>query len=178
MRHGYLKKRREAMFTKTELDATVQMVSSKKLFLRQPFTLQFSNDVRSEAVFYFFRGAKQHYKHAAHFWLHCINWLEDEWRGFQLLHRQRYPNRRAAPINITTNFLLDASNLYKHISPESFQATIEEYSLQLKNANIPHAYHWEGQVQEAMQMSDEWNDQSFIAETESEFLVFHWETSA
>jgi hypothetical protein len=68
--------------------------------------------------------------------------------------------------------------LYKHISAESFQATIEGYSLQLENANIPHTYHWEGQVQRAMQMSDEWNDQSFIAETESEFLVFHWETSA
>ncbi len=44
------------MFTKTELDATVQMVSSNKLFLRQPFTIQFSNDVRSEAGFYFFAG--------------------------------------------------------------------------------------------------------------------------
>jgi hypothetical protein len=178
MRHDSLKKRGEAMFTKTELDAAANMVSSKKLFLHQPFTLQFSNDVRSEADFYFFRGAKQHYKHAAHFWLHCINWLEDDRRGFQLLHRQRYPHRRAAPINVTTNFLLDASNLYKYISPETFQAAIEEYSLQLKYANIPHTYHWEGQVQLAMQMSDEWNDQSFIAETESEFLVFHWETSA
>jgi hypothetical protein len=166
------------MFTKTELDAAANMVSSKKLFLHQPFTIQFSNDVRSEADFYFFRGAKQHYKHAAHFWLHCINWLEDSWIGFQLLMRQRYPDRRDAPINVNTNFLLDASNLYKHISPESFQATIEEYSLQLKYSNIPHAYHWEGQVQQAMQMSDDWNDQSFIAETESEFLVFHWETSA
>src|SRR5260221_13920074 len=97
------------MFTKTELDATVQMVSSKKLFLRQPFTLQFSNDVRSEAVFYFFRGAKQHYKHAAHFWLHCMNWLEDNWIGLQLLHRQRYPHRHYAPINVNTNFLLDTT---------------------------------------------------------------------
>ncbi len=166
------------MFTKTELDATVHMVRSKKLFLRQPFTIQFSNDVRSEADFYFFRGAKQHYKHAAHFWLHCMNWLEDRWIGFQLLMRQRYPDHRFAPINVNTSFLLDASNLYKHISPESFQAIIEDYSLQLKNANIPHAYHWEGQVQQAMQMSDEWYDQSFMAETESEFLAFHWETSA
>ncbi len=97
------------MFTKTELDATVQMVSSKKLFLRQPFTLQFSNDVRSEAVFYFFRGAKQHYKHAAHFWLHCMNWLEDNWIGLQLLHRQRYPHRHYAPINVNTNLLLDTT---------------------------------------------------------------------
>jgi len=68
--------------------------------------------------------------------------------------------------------------LYKYISPETFQAAIEEYSLQLKYSNIPHAYHWEGQVQQAMQMSDEWNDQSFLAETESEFLVFHWGTGA
>ena len=142
------------MFTRTELDATANLVSSKKLFLYQPFTLQFSNDVRSEADFYFFRGAKQHYKHAAYFWLRCINWLEDDRRGFQLLHRQRYPDHRDALIDVNTNFLLDASNLYKHISPERFQATIEEYSLQLKNANIPHAYHWEGQVQQAMQMSD------------------------
>jgi hypothetical protein len=178
MRHDSLKKRGEAMFTKTELDATANMVSSKKLFLHQPFTLQFSADVRLEAGFYFFRGAKQHYKNAAHFWLLCINWLEDYRRGFQLLHRQRYPSRRDAPIDVNTNFLLDASNLYKHISPESFHAIIEGYSLQLENANIPHTYHWEGQVQQAMQMSDEWYDQSFIAETESEFLVFHWETSA
>jgi len=166
------------MFTRTELHTAVTMVRSKKLSLYRPLTIQFSNDVNSEANLYFFRGAKKHYENGAHFWLRCINWLEDSWIGFQLLMRQRYPDRRDAPINVNTNFLLDASNLYKHISPESFQATIEEYSLQLKNANIPHAYHWEGQVQEAMQMSDEWNDQSFIAETESEFLVFHWETSA
>jgi len=44
------------MFTKTELDATANMVSSKKLFLYQPFTLQLSNDDRFEAVSYFFRG--------------------------------------------------------------------------------------------------------------------------
>jgi len=68
--------------------------------------------------------------------------------------------------------------LYKHISPESFQAAIDQYSFLLEYSSIPHTYRWEGQVQQAMQMSDEWNDQSFIAETESEFLVFHWETSA
>ena len=178
MRHDSLKKRGEAMFTKTELDATVHMVSSKKLFLRQPFTLQFSNDVTSEADFYFFRGAKQHYKHAAHFWLHCINWLEDSRKGFQLLMAQRYPDHRFAPINVNTSFLLDASNLYKDISPETFQATIEQHSFLLEYSSVPHTYHWEGQVQRAMQMSDEWNDQSFLAETESEFLAFHWETSA
>jgi hypothetical protein len=178
MRHDSLKKRGEAMLTKTELDASVNMVRSKKLFLYQLFTIQFSNDVRSEADSYFFRGAKQHYKHAAHFWLHCINWLEDRWIGFQLLMRQRYPDHRYAPVNVNTSLLLDTHNMCKHISPESFQAAIEQYSLLLEYSSVPHTYHWEGQVQRAMQMSDEWNDQSFIAETESEFLAFHWETSA
>ncbi len=97
------------MFTKTELDATANMVSSKKLFLYQPFTIQFSNDVRSEADFYFFRGAKQHFKHAAYFWLHCINWLEDNRKGFQLLMRQRYPDHHYAPVNINTSLLLDTT---------------------------------------------------------------------
>lgn len=166
------------MFTRTELDATVNMISTKRLVLHQPFTIQYSNDRSSEADFYFFRGAKKHYRNAAHFWLCCMNWLEDRWKGLQLLMIQRYPDHHFAPVSVNTSFLIDTYNLYKHISPESFQATIEQYSLSLESSSIPHAYHWEGQVQWAMQMSDEWNDQSFIAETEIEFLAFHWETGA
>lgn len=164
------------MFTRTELHTAVTMVRSKKLSLYRPLTIQFSNDVNLEANLYFFRGAKKHYENGAHFWLRCINWLEDSWQGFQLLSAQRYPAQ--VRVNFTTNLLTDEYNLCEPISPESFHAFIEGYSLELKNADIPHTYHWEGRVQQAMQMSNEWNDQSFVAQTESEFLAFHWETSA
>jgi hypothetical protein len=164
------------MFTRTELDATVNMISTKGLVLHQPFTIQYSNDRSSEANLYFFRGAKKHYENGAHFWLRCINWLEDSWLGFQLLMAQRHPAQ--VRVNFNTNLLTDEYNLCEPIAPESFHAFIEEYSLQLKNADIPHTYHWEGRVQQAMQMRNEWNYQSFIAQTESEFLAFQWETSA
>ena len=164
------------MFTRTELHTAVNMVRSKKLSLHRPLTIQFSNDVNLEADLYFFRGAKKHYENGAHFWLRCINWLEDSWLGFQLLGAQRYPAQ--VRVNFNTILLTDEYNLCEPISPESFHAFIEGYSLQLKKADIPHTYHWEGGVQQAMQMSNEWNDQSFVAQTESEFLAFHWVTQS
>jgi hypothetical protein len=164
------------MFTRTELHAAVKMGRSKELFLQQPLTIQFSQDVRSEADLFFFRGAKKHYENGAHFWLRCIHWLEDRRQGIQLLMAQRYPGQ--VRVNGTTNFPMDEYDVCETISPEGFQVLIEGYSLQLKNADIPHTYHWEGQVQQAMLMSKEWNDRSVIAETESEFLAHHWETSA
>ena len=164
------------MFTRTELHTAVNMVRSKKLSLHRPLTIQFSNDVNLEADLYFFRGAKKHYENGAHFWLRCINWLEDSWLGFQLLGAQRYPAQ--VRVNFNTILLTDEYNLCETIAPESFHAFIEGYSLQLKKADIPHTYHWEGGVQQAMQMSNEWNDQSFVAQTESEFLAFHWVTES
>lgn len=164
------------MFTRTELHTAVTMVRSKKLSLHRPLTIQFSQDPNLEADLYFFRGAKKHYENGAHFWLRCINWLEDSWQGFQLLSAQRYPAQ--VRVNFTTHLLTDEYNLCEPIAPESFHAFIEGYSLELKNADIPHTYHWEGRVQQAMQMRNEWYDQSFVAQTESEFLAFHWETSA
>lgn len=164
------------MFTTTELDAAINMVNNKKYSLHQPFTIQISYSVRDEADFYFFRADKKHYQNGVHFWLCCINWLEDSWIGFQLLMAQRYPGRFRGDFN--TGVLRDTYRLCKDISPGRFQVIIEDYSSQLKSVSIPHTYHWEGQVQRAMQMNEEWNDQSYIAETESEFLAFHWETSA
>ena len=164
------------MFTKTELDAAITMVNSKKYSLHRPFTIQMSSSVKDEADFYFFRADKKHYPNGTYFWLRCINWLEDRRIGFQLLMAQRYPGRYR--IDFNASVLMNTYNLCKDISPESFQVIIEEYSSQLKSVSIPHTYHWEGQVQRAMQMNDQWNDQSFIAETESEFLAFHWETGA
>jgi hypothetical protein len=169
------------MFTRTELHTAVTMVRSKKLFLYQPLTIQFSQDPNSEADLYFFRGAKKHYENGAHFWLRCITWLEDSWQGFQLLSAQRYPARgrpKAGRVNVHTDFFTDEYNLCEPIAPESFHVVIEGYSLELKKADIPHTYHWEGGVQQAMQMSNEWNDQSFVAQTESEFLAFHWVTQS
>ena len=164
------------MFTRTELHTAVTMVRSKKLSLHRPLTIQFSQDPNSEADLYFFRGAKKHYENGAHFWLRCINWLEDSWLGFQLLSAQRHPAQ--VRVNFTTNLLTDEYNLCEPIAPESFHAFIEGYSLQLKKADIPHTYHWEGRVQQAMQMRNEWNYQSFVAQTESEFLAFHWVTQS
>lgn len=168
------------MFTKIELNTTLEIIRSQKLSLHQPLTIQSSSDSRSEADLFFFRGAKGHYKNGTHFWLRCIAWLEESWKGFQLLMAQRYPEH--IHVNFDATLLVDGSgdlsSLCRNISPERFQEAIEGYSLQLKNASIPHTYEWEGQIQQAMQMSDEWNDQSFVAETESEFLAFFWETGA
>lgn len=164
------------MFTKAELDTAIAMVPSKKYSLHQPFTIQMSHSVRDEADFYFFRADKKHYQNGTHFWLCCINWLEDSWIGFQLLMAQRYPGRFRSDFNADVS--MDTYNLCKDIAPESFQVIIEVYSSQLKSVSIPHTYYWEGQIQRAMQMNEDWNDQSYIAETESEFLAFHWETSA
>ncbi len=164
------------MFSKRDLEDIENRLHTKEIDIHRPFTIQYSNDGSWEADFYYFRGAKEHYRSGAHFWLCCTTWLVDRSQGFQLLMAHRYP--RHVHANLNTDSLLEKQNLYKVLSPEQFQATIEEYSLSLKNSNIPHTYVWEGQVLDAMQMSDEWNDQSFFAETESEFLVFHWETSA
>jgi len=117
-----------------------------------------------------------HYENGAHFWVCCINWLEERWKGFQLLMAQRYPDQ--VRVNFDANSLVDHYGLCQNMPPESFQETVEGCSLQLKNGSIPHTYEWEGQIQQAMQMSNEWNDQSFVAETESEFLAFFWETGA
>jgi len=165
------------MFTRTELETTVNMVRSKNLFLHQPLTIQSSYAIPGEADLSFFRGARKHYENGAYFWLRCITWLEEYWQGFQLLVAQRSPSHHVR-VNFNTVVLMDELSLCKNISPESFQVMIKEYSLQLKNASIPHTYHWEGQVRQAMQMSEQWNNQSFIAETESEFLAFYWETGA
>ena len=164
------------MFTKTELDTAITLVQSKRYSLHQSFTVQMSSSVRDEADFYFFRADKKYYRDGAHFWLCCVNWLEEKRMGFQLLSVQRYPGQLRS--NFSTNILLNIYNLCQDISPDTFQAIIGDYSSQLKSVSIPHSYTWEGQIQQAMQMYDEWNDQSFIAETESELLAFHWETSA
>ncbi len=93
---------------------------------------------------------------------------------------QRYPDH--VRVNSDGTFLMDRDvdhySLCQDISPGSFQEIIEGYSLQLKNASIPHTYEWDGQIRQAMQVSNEWNDQSFVAETENEFLAFFWETGA
>lgn len=164
------------MFTRTELDTIFQMVRSKKLSLHQPLTIQASNDPGSEADLFFFRGARKQYESDAHFWLRCITWLEEYRKGFQLLMAQRYPNH--IHVNSDTTSPVDRPYLYQTVAPENFQEIIEGHSLQLQNAHIPHTYQWEGQIQQAMQMSNEWNDQSLIAETEQEFLAFFWETGA
>lgn len=164
------------MFTKTELDTTFQVVKKKKLSLHQPLTIQISNDAMSEADLFFFRGARRHYENAAHFWLRCSAWLEEHQKGFQLLLAQRYPDQ--VRVNWDMTLLTDGPCLCQTISPERFHTITEGYSLQLQNADVPHTYKWEGHIQRAMQMSDEWNDQSFIAETETEFLAFFWETGA
>lgn len=169
------------MFTKTELNNTLLSVRSQELPLHQPLTIQSSSDVRSEADFFFFRGAKKHYKDGTHFWLRCIAWLEESRKGFQLFMAQRYPEHFRVNFDaaLLVDRYVDLPSLCQNISPERFQEAIEGYSLQLKNASIPHTYEWEGgQIQQAMQMSDKWNDQSFVAETKSEFLAFFWETGA
>ncbi len=164
------------MFRKTDLDDIISKIQTKELDTHRPFTIQYSNDEAWEAELYFFRGAKKYYSNGAHFWFCCMNWLTNKAQGFQLLMAYRYPQHVHANVNIRSS--LEIQNIYKDLSPEQFHTSIEEYSLSLKNADIPHAYIWEGQVQNAMHMSDEWNDQSFFAETESEYLVFHWETGA
>lgn len=164
------------MFTKTDLDAAITMVNSKKYSLYQSFTIQISYSVRDEADFYFFRADKKYYQNGAHFWLCCVNWLEERRIGFQLLMVQRFPSQLHS--NFNTDILMDIYNLCRDITPDKFQVIIGDYSSHLKSVSIPHLYAWEGQIQRAMQMNDEWNDQSYIAETESEYLAFHWETSA
>lgn len=167
------------MFTKIELNATLQMIRNKKLLLNRPLTLQSSSDVSFEADLFFFRGAKRHYKDGTHFWLRCIEWLEERRKSLQALSAQRYPESCINPnATILEDCHVDPYSLCQNISSESFQEAIERYSLRLKDASIPHTYEWEGQIQQAMQMSDEWNDQSFVAETESEFLAFFWMTGA
>jgi hypothetical protein len=169
------------MFTRADINATINMPLEQKIsLLHQPFTVQYSNDSSSEADCYFFRGSKKHYTHGVHFWLRSIDWLTDNWTGFQLLIAHRYPNAKTRVIfqTIDTYSLLDEYNLCKSISPESFQKAIEDHSLGLRHSNIPHTCQWEEQIEYAMQMSAEWNNQSWIAETESEFLIFYWETSA
>lgn len=169
------------MFTKTELDTTLQMIRNKKLFLdNQSLTIQSSNDVGSEADLTFFRGSRKHFENAAHFWLCCINWLEERWKGVQLLMVQRYPDDVCVNVDaaVLTDHYVSHYSFCQNISPESFQEIVEVYSLQLKSRSIPHTYEWEGHIQQAMQMSNKWNDRSFVAETESEFLAFFWETGA
>jgi hypothetical protein len=174
------KDRNEEMFTKIELNTTLQMIRSQKLSLHQPLTIQSSSDTRSEADLFFFRGATRHYKDGTHFWLRCLAWLEERRKGFQLLMARRYPGHIRVNIDATLlgDRYVDYYSLCQNLSAESFQETMKGYSLGLKNASIPHIYEWEGQIQQAMQMSDEWNDQSFVAETEREFLAFFWETGA
>jgi hypothetical protein len=165
------------VFTRAELEATASLVRSKGYYLPHKFSLQYGVGF-AEDDWFLFRGAKEDYKDAAHFWLRCISVLEDQWCSFMLLARYRDHQYDEMPTWLTDRidhpgFLIELYNLYQPISPESFEAECVPLL-----RHFSHVQQWKGQVQRAMMMCDEWNDRACIAETEHEYLVFHWETGA
>ena len=121
----------------------------------------------SEEIFWLFRGKKTDFRDAAHFWVTC------------LVHECRRSTADFSMIQRMIDVIkYDYFPRYEEISPEVFQATIDEFSDYLKGGNIPHEYHWPGQISTAMRISNEWNDVTVIGETEDEFVAFSWVTGA
>ncbi len=163
------------MFTPLDLIKALEQVMAEPIPLAKTNPVKMQEHLGGhEDTFWFFRGTKTDFRDSVHFWVFCLirqwSYLEPDIEKIsQILSRS---------LQSLHNMRSDLPEQYEEISPDTFQAIVQEYSGFLAARHIPHKYEWHGSINRAMRMDNEWNDVTVIGETESEFVAFEWATGA
>lgn len=115
----------------------------------------------SEELIEIFRGKRSLYEGAMHFWVTCLRYQEDA-----------NPDTRPSGY---ARLSAPEHSLCRPISEDEFSAKVSE---KLSHLQEPVPLRLSSLFLGAMQMSEDWNDESFLCATDEEYIGFFWDTTA